>query len=401
MGSTFGRLFRVTTWGESHGPALGVVVDGCPAGLELNEEIIQRDLDRRRVGQSEVTSPRQERDRVTILSGVFEGKTTGAPISLITYNADADSSKYELLRDVFRPGHADYTYWVKYGHRDHRGGGRSSARETWGRVAAGAIARQLLRTVAGVEVYGFVRELGGITIETFDRDEIDRNPVRCPDPVAAQKMVAAILEAKEQKTSVGGIVEVRARNVPPGLGEPTMDKLDALIGYAMLSIPAVKGVEIGDGFAAARLRGHEHNDPFILDNGRVRTLTNHAGGMLGGISTGEEIIVRLAVKPTSSIARPQRTVDIHGNERTVVVEGRHDPSICPRVVPVAEAMLPLGPGRLLFDEPRGSRLTTQRRPSAASSLSKKSGKVLATHPGSSISKPGTAQPRIAKLIAMR
>ncbi len=339
MGSTFGRLFRVTTWGESHGPALGVVVDGCPAGLELNEEIIQRDLDRRRVGQSEVTSPRQERDRVTILSGVFEGKTTGAPISLITYNADADSSKYEPLRDVFRPGHADYTYWVKYGHRDHRGGGRSSARETWGRVAAGAIARQLLRTVAGVEVYGFVRELGGITIETFDRDEIDRNPVRCPDPVAAQKMVAAILEAKEQKTSVGGIVEVRARNVPPGLGEPTMDKLDALIGYAMLSIPAVKGVEIGDGFAAARLRGHEHNDPFILDNGRVRTLTNRAGGMLGGISTGEEIIVRLAVKPTSSIARPQRTVDIHGNERTIVVEGRHDPSICPRVVPVAEAML--------------------------------------------------------------
>lgn len=339
MGSTFGRLFRVTTWGESHGPALGVVVDGCPAGLELNEELIQRDLDRRRVGQSEVTSPRQERDRVTILSGVFEGKTTGAPISLITYNADADSSKYEPLRDVFRPGHADYTYWVKYGHRDHRGGGRSSARETWGRVAAGAIARQLLRTVAGVEVYGFVRELAGITIETFDREEIDRNPVRCPDPVAAQKMVAAILEAKEQKTSVGGIVEVRAVNVPPGLGEPTMDKLDALIGYAMLSIPAVKGVEIGDGFAAARLYGHEHNDPFVMEDGRVRTLTNHAGGMLGGISTGEEIVVRLAVKPTSSIARPQRTVDISGNERTIVVEGRHDPSICPRVVPVAEAML--------------------------------------------------------------
>lgn len=339
MGSTFGRLFRITTWGESHGPALGVVVDGCPAGLELSEEIIQRDLDRRRVGQSEVTSPRQERDRVTILSGVFEGKTTGAPISLITYNADADSSKYEPLRDVFRPGHADYTYWVKYGHRDHRGGGRSSARETWGRVAAGAIARQLLRTVAGVEVYGFVRELAGITIETFDREEIDRNPVRCPDPVAAQKMVAAILEAKEQKTSVGGIVEVRAVNVPPGLGEPTMDKLDALIGYAMLSIPAVKGVEIGDGFAAARLYGHEHNDPFVMEDGRIRTLTNHAGGMLGGISTGEEIIVRLAVKPTSSIGRPQQTVDIHGNERTIIVEGRHDPSICPRVVPVAEAML--------------------------------------------------------------
>uniref|UniRef100_A0A7C3ARU6 Chorismate synthase n=1 Tax=Thermorudis sp. TaxID=1969470 RepID=A0A7C3ARU6_9BACT len=339
MGSTFGRLFRITTWGESHGPAIGVIIDGCPAGVEISEELIQHDLDRRRVGQSKVTSPRQEQDRVTILSGVFEGKTTGAPISLITYNADADSSKYEPLRDVFRPGHADYTYWAKYGHRDHRGGGRSSARETWGRVAAGAVARQLLRTVAGIEVYGFVRELAGIKMETFDREEIDRNLVRCPDPVAAEKMIAAILEAKEQQDSVGGIVEVRADNVPPGLGEPTMDKLDAVIGYAMLGIPAVKGVEIGEGFSSTRMRGHEHNDEFYLENGRVRTVSNHAGGMLGGISNGEQIVVRLAVKPTSSVARPQRTVDIHGNERVITVEGRHDPSICPRVVPVAEAML--------------------------------------------------------------
>jgi len=340
MGSTFGRLFRITTWGESHGPALGVVVDGCPAGLPLSEEIIQRDLDRRRAGQSAVTSPRSERDRVQILSGVFDGKTTGAPISLITYNADVDSSKYEPLRDVFRPGHADYTYWIKYGHRDHRGGGRSSARETWGRVAAGAIARQLLRIAAGIEVYAFVRELAGIEIETFDREEIDRNPVRCPDPVAAEKMVAAILAAKEEHDSVGGIVEVHAVNVPPGLGEPTMDKLDAVIGQAMLSIPAVKGVEIGEGFGAARMRGSQHNDPFTVDaEGRVRTVTNNAGGMLGGISPGEPIVVRLAVKPTSSIARPQQTVDIAGNPRTITVEGRHDPSICPRVVPVAEAML--------------------------------------------------------------
>ena len=338
MASTYGRLFRVTTWGESHGPALGAVVDGCPAGLEIDEALIQHDLDRRRVGQSKVTSPRKEGDRVTILSGVFEGRTTGAPISLITYNKDADSSKYDAIRDLFRPGHADYTYWMKYGHRDHRGGGRSSARETWGRVAAGAIARQLLRQV-GVDVYAFVRQLAGIDMETFDRSSIDQNLVRCPDPEAAEKMVKAITDAKESFDSVGGIVEVRAENVPVGLGEPTADKLDALIGQAMLSIPAIKGVEIGDGFNAVTMRGHQHNDEFYMENGRVRTVSNHAGGMLGGISNGEHIIARLAVKPTSSVAQDQQTADIHGNERTVLVEGRHDPSICPRVVPVAEAML--------------------------------------------------------------
>lgn len=340
MGSTFGRLFRITTWGESHGPAIGVVVDGCPAGLEVSTEMIQRDLDRRRVGQSKVTSPRQEQDRVEILSGVFEGQTTGAPISLITYNADADSSKYDAIRDMFRPGHADYTYWAKYGHRDHRGGGRSSARETWGRVAAGAIARQLLRT-ADVEVYAFVRQLWTIAMETFDRAEIDRNLVRCPDPLAAERMVAAIMAAKDQKNSLGGLVEVRAENVPAGLGEPTMDKLDAIIGQAMLSIPAVKGVEIGEGFSAYSMTGKEHNDEFYLEDGRVRTVSNHAGGMLGGLSTGEQIVARLAVKPTSSVSQPQRTVDVHGAERTILVEGRHDPSICPRVVPVAEAMMAL------------------------------------------------------------
>lgn len=338
MASTYGRLFRVTTWGESHGPALGAVVDGCPAGLEISEELIQRDLDRRRVGQSKVTSPRQERDRVQILSGVFEGRTTGAPISLITYNADADSSKYDEIRDLFRPGHADYTYWMKYGHRDHRGGGRSSARETWGRVAAGAIARQLLATV-GVDVYAFVRQLWTIEMETFDRDEIDRNLVRCPDPVAAERMIAAVLEAKEANDSLGGLIEIHANNVPVGLGEPTADKLDALIGQAMLSIPAVKGVEIGEGFRAYQYRGSTHNDAFYMEDGRVRTISNHAGGMLGGISNGEQIVVRIAVKPTSSVAQEQRTVDIHGNERTILVEGRHDPSICPRVVPVAEAMM--------------------------------------------------------------
>ncbi|MER3436822.1 MAG: chorismate synthase [Chloroflexota bacterium] len=338
MGSSFGRIFRLMTWGESHGPALGVVVDGCPAGIPLTVEDIQYQLDRRRVGQSAVTTPRAESDRAEILSGVFEGVTTGAPISIITYNRDVDSSKYEPLRDVFRPGHADFTYWAKYGHRDHRGGGRSSARETWGRVAAGAIARKIIAT-AGCEVYGFVRELGGIAMETFDREEIERNIVRCPDPVAAERMIEAILQAKAEGDSLGGVVEVRATGVPVGLGEPTFDKLDALIGQAMLSIPAVKAVEIGDGFAVSRSRGSQANDWFYAEAGRVRTRTNTAGGILGGISTGEDIIVRLAVKPTSSVSRPQETVSTSLEPRTIVVEGRHDPSVCPRAVPVAEAML--------------------------------------------------------------
>lgn len=338
MSSSFGTIFKLTTWGESHGPALGVVVEGCPAGLPLEVEEIQIQLDRRRVGQSKVTTPRNERDRAEILSGVFEGVTTGAPISLITYNRDVDSSKYENLRDVFRPGHADYTYWAKYGHRDHRGGGRSSARETWGRVAAGAIARKILTTV-GVDIYGFVAEVGGIRAETFDRDQIERNIVRSPDPIAAEKMIVAILEAKEAHDSLGGIVEVRAERVPVGLGEPTFDKLDGLIGQAMMSIPAVKGVEIGGGFDVTRLRGSQANDGFTVEAGHVHARTNNAGGTLGGLSTGEPIVVRVAVKPTSSVARPQQTVDTSLQPREIVVEGRHDPSVCPRAVPVAEAML--------------------------------------------------------------
>lgn len=338
MGSSFGRIFKLTTWGESHGPALGVVIEGCPAGLPLSGDDIQFQLDRRRVGQSAVTSPRDEKDRADVLSGVFEGVTTGAPISLITYNKDADSSKYEPLRDVFRPGHADYTYWAKYGHRDHRGGGRSSARETWGRVAAGAIARKILATV-GAEVFGYTRELGGIEMEAFDRDEIERNVVRCPDAAAAARMVAAIETVKAEHDSLGGVVEVRAVGVPPGLGEPTFDKLDALIAQAMLSIPATKGVEIGDGFGMVRARGSEANDAFYAEDGRVRTRTNSAGGTLGGISSGEEIVVRVAVKPTSSVARAQETVDVDLQPRSVLVEGRHDPSVLPRAVPVVEAML--------------------------------------------------------------
>lgn len=338
MGSSFGKIFRLTTWGESHGPALGVVIEGVPAGLPLTVDEIQHELNRRRVGQSKVTTPRGERDRAEILSGVYEDITTGAPISLITYNADADSSKYDNLREVFRPGHADYTYWRKYGHRDHRGGGRSSARETWGRVAAGAIAKKILAT-AGAEVFGFASEIGGIRAETFDRDQIEQNIVRAPDPVAAEKMIDAIMAAKEAKDSLGGVVEARAINVPIGLGEPTFDKLDALIGQAMLSIPATKGVEIGRGFDLARSRGSESNDPFLIDDGKVRIGNNNAGGTLGGISTGEDVIVRVAVKPTSSIEQEQDTVNKNLQPEKITVYGRHDPSVVPRAVPVVEAML--------------------------------------------------------------
>ncbi|MDQ3043625.1 MAG: chorismate synthase [Chloroflexota bacterium] len=338
MGSSFGTIFKLTTWGESHGPALGVVIEGCPAGIAITVGDIQFELDRRRVGQSAVTSPRNEGDRAEILSGVFEDMTTGAPISLITYNKDVDSSKYDDLRDVFRPGHADFTYWAKYAHRDHRGGGRASARETWGRVAAGAIARKILASV-GAEIYGFTREIGGIAMTSFDRDAIELNVVRCPDPDAAAQMVEAIMAAKANGDSLGGIVEVRATGVPAGLGEPTFDKLDALIGQAMLSIPAIKGVELGEGFGVVRSFGSESNDAFYAENGRVRTRTNTAGGTLGGLSSGEDIIVKIAVKPTSSVSSPQETVDTALQPRTVLVEGRHDPSVVPRAVPVAEAML--------------------------------------------------------------
>lgn len=340
MSSSFGKIFRLTTWGESHGPALGVVIDGVPAGIPLTVEDIQQDLDRRRVGQSKVTTTRGERDGAEILSGVYEEVTTGAPISIITYNKDADSSKYDNLREVFRPGHADYTYWKKYGHRDHRGGGRSSARETWGRVAAGVIAKKIIAS-AGIDVFAFAREIGGIACETFDRDVIESNIVRAADPIAAEKMIAAIMEAKENKDSLGGIVEIRATGMPAGLGEPTFDKLDALIGQAMLSVPATKGVEIGRGFEQARMFGSESNDPFVLEGDRVRVGNNNAGGTLGGISTGEDVIVRVAVKPTSSIEREQDTVTKNLDPEKITVYGRHDPSVVPRAVPVLEAMLAL------------------------------------------------------------
>lgn len=339
-GNTFGKVFSITTWGESHGPAVGVVVDGCPAGLELSEADIQRDMNRRRVGQSQVTSPRNERDQVKILAGVFQGLTMGTPISLVVWNEDVDSSKYEDIKDLFRPGHADYSYLAKYGVRDYRGGGRSSARETVGRVAAGAIARKLLAH-AGVKIVGYTKELGGLIAEEIDFDQIEQNIVRCPDPNVAPKMVEAVLKAKEENDSLGGIAEFLAMGVPPGLGEPVFDKLDADIAKALLSIGATKGIEFGSGFDFAKMHGSQSNDPFVNKDGKIGTKENKAGGILGGISTGEDIMVRLAVKPTSSISREQQTVNTAGEAAKIEVQGRHDPTIIVRLIPVAEAMLAL------------------------------------------------------------
>lgn len=340
-GSSFGTLFRLSTFGESHGAAVGVIVDGCPAGLPLSVEEIQRDLDRRRVGQSRMSSARKESDSVRILSGVFENETTGTPIAMLVENENARPSDYETIKDLYRPGHADWTWDAKYGRRDWRGGGRASARETVGRVAAGAVARKLLATI-GVSVVGYTLQLMHLRARVIDEAEIERNPMRCPDPAVAPEMVALVEEARRDLDSLGGIVEVRARGVPAGLGEPVFDKLDADLAKAMLSIPAVKGFEIGDGFAVANMRGSANNDRLIArGDGAVGTRTNHAGGVLGGISNGEEIVIRVAAKPPASIAREQETVDRAGSPSTIVVKGRHDPTVLPRLVPVAEAMLML------------------------------------------------------------
>ena len=334
MSSSFGTLFRVTTFGESHGPAVGVVVDGMPPGIAVAAADVQRELDRRRPGQSTLTTQRQEADRVEILSGLFEGVTLGTPIAMLVRNTDARAEEYEALRDVFRPGHADYAYQQKYGVRDHRGGGRSSGRETAGRVAAGALARLALAT-AGVSIVGGTVQVGAVKAVRRDWDEVEKNPVRCPDAGAAAEMAGVIEAAREAKDSVGGVVEVVARGVPAGWGDPTMAKLDALLGAAMLSIPATKGVEIGEGFALAVRLGSEAND--VLEGGRYRT--NFAGGIAGGISNGADVVVRVAVRPASSIGRPQVAATKAGGTTTIAIAGRHDPCICPRVVPVAEAMM--------------------------------------------------------------
>ena len=339
-GNTFGKLFKIATWGESHGPGIGVVVEGCPAGLPLKESEIQKELDRRRTGQSKVTTTRKEGDKIRFLSGVFQGKTTGTPISMWVENQDADSSKYELIKDLYRPGHADYTYQMKYGIRDYRGGGRSSARETVGRVAAGAIAKKLLKRHK-IVVTGYTRQIGPLRAKKIDFSEIERNIIRCPDKSMAVKMIDHIMKARKKGDSVGGVVEVIAEGVPPGLGEPVFDRLDADLAKAVMCIPAVKGVEIGIGFEAAEMLGSQCNDAFVMKGKKITTKTNHAGGILGGISNGENIVLRLVVKPTSSINKKQNTVTQKGKTATIRVEGRHDPCVCPRAVPIAEAMVAL------------------------------------------------------------
>jgi chorismate synthase len=334
VSSTFGQLFRVTTFGESHGLAVGVVVDGMPPGIEIAVEAIQHELDRRRPGQSALTTQRREADRVEVLSGLFEGRTLGTPVAMLVRNTDQRSKDYDALKDVFRPGHADYSYFEKYGIRDHRGGGRSSGRETVGRVAAGALARAALATV-GVRVVGGTVQVGPVRAALRDWDQVERNPVRCPDAAAAGEMAAAIEAARDAKDSIGGVVEVVAQGVPPGWGDPTMAKLDALIGLAMLSIPATKGVEIGGGFGMCELHGSQTND--VFDGARFAT--NFSGGIAGGISNGADVVARVAVRPATSIGKPQTAAMQGGGTTTIAIEGRHDPCICPRVVPVAESMM--------------------------------------------------------------
>ncbi len=336
-GNTFGHVFTVTTFGESHGPALGCIVDGCPPGLELAAEDIQRDVDRRRSGTSRYTSQRREPDTVRILSGLFEGRTTGTPIGLLVGNEDQRSYDYEKIKDRFRPGHADYTYQQKYGFRDYRGGGRASARETVMRVAAGAIARRLLTVHAGVSIHGYLSQAGPVRIEPRDLAEIDRNPFFCPDPSRVGELEALIDGLRRDGDSVGARVTVIAQGVPPGLGEPVFDRIDADLAHAMMGINAVKGVEVGDGFRVVEQRGSQHRDELTPGG----FLSNHAGGTLGGISSGQDIVVSIALKPTSSIATPGRTIDVQGRPVEVSTTGRHDPCVGMRAVPIAEAMMAL------------------------------------------------------------
>lgn len=317
-----------------------MVIDGCPAGLPLNEKDIQKELERRRTGQSKVTTTRREPDQIRIMSGVFAGKTTGTPISLLVENEDADSSKYDLIKDLYRPGHADFTYDMKYGFRDHRGGGRSSARETVGRVAAGAIAKKILAKHK-VKVFAYTKQIGNLVAKKMDYSEIEKNIVRCPDKKIAEKMVSAILRVRKQGDSLGGIIEVVAQGVPAGWGEPVFDRLDADLAKALMCLPAVKGVEVGIGFEAARLKGSQCNDIFISKGKKIITKTNNAGGILGGISNGNDIVLRMVVKPTSSINKVQDTVTTTGKKAKIRVEGRHDPCVAPRAVPMAETMVAL------------------------------------------------------------
>ncbi len=342
--NAFGQIFRLTTFGESHGPALGCIVDGCPAGLELDLDFIQAELDRRRPGQSKITSQRKENDRVQVLSGTFAGRTTGAPIALLIQNADARSADYAHLEHAFRPSHADFTWQVKFGLRDHRGGGRASARETAARVAGGAVAKLFLKT-QGVEVQAFVSQIGHLALAKnypeLDLTQTESNEVRCPDLALAEKMIRLIKKVRKAGDTVGGVVSCLVRGCPAGLGEPVFDKLHAELGKAMLGIPAAKGFEIGSGFAGAAMLGSQHNDLFFNDLGKISTRTNHSGGVQGGISNGMDIHFRVAFKPVATLLRPQLSVDDTGNEITLEGRGRHDPCVVPRAVPIVEAMAAL------------------------------------------------------------
>lgn len=345
MGNTFGRAFRVTTFGESHGGGLGCVIDGCPPGLALSAEDLQPDLERRRPGQSRLTTSRQESDAVEILSGVFDGVTLGTPIAMLIRNQDARAQDYESLRDTFRPSHADFTYEAKYGLRNWQGGGRASARETAGRVAAGAVARKLLREACGTEIVGYVTRIHDLVASvdplTVSLADVEANLVRCPDAAVAQTMIAAIDAARTAGDSLGGVVECVARRVPAGWGEPVFDKLDADLAKAMISLPAAKGFEIGSGFGGLSLTGSAHNDAYVIKESRIGTETNRSGGIQGGISDGEPILLRVAFKPTATVRKPQRTVTRDLQETVIESRGRHDPCVVPRAVPIVEAMTAL------------------------------------------------------------
>jgi chorismate synthase len=346
MGSTFGHLFRITTFGESHGGGVGVIIDGCPPRLEISAEEIQFELDRRRPGQSKITTPRKEADTCEILSGVFEGKTLGTPIAILVRNKDTRSQDYDEMAQKYRPSHADATYDAKYGFRNWQGGGRSSARETIGRVAAGAIAKKILHQVAGVEVIAYVKRIkdleGVVNTDTVTLEDVESNIVRCPDNEIANRMIELIEKTGRDGNSIGGVVECVVRNVPKGLGEPVFDKLEADLAKAVMSLPASKGFEIGSGFDGTLLTGFEHNDEFYIDEqGEIRTVTNRSGGIQGGISNGENIILRVAFKPTATIRKEQKTVTKEGEETVLAGKGRHDPCVLPRAVPMVDAMVAL------------------------------------------------------------
>jgi chorismate synthase len=345
MGNTFGKAFRITTWGESHGDGVGVIIDGCPPGIPISIDEIQSELDRRKPGQSEISTQRKEKDRAELLSGVFEGLTLGTPISIAVWNTDARGKDYEHMKTIYRPSHADYTYQKKYGIRNWKGGGRASARETIGRVAAGAIAKKFLKITYNTKILAYVKRINDISADIntplLSTELIESNIVRCPDPIAAVKMITSVKEARKNGDSLGGIVEAIAFDTPIGLGEPVFDKLEADLAKGSLSIPACKGFEIGSGFSGTYQTGKSHNDSFYMLNGEVRTKTNNSGGIQGGISNGENIVLRAAFKPTATIMSTQQTVDIYGNEIELQGRGRHDPCVLPRAVPIVESMISL------------------------------------------------------------